>query len=633
MYKNQVKENLINRIKDEILISQIIGDYIPISRKGSHTNAVCPFHDDKNPSLSISDSKKMFKCFACEAAGDSITFVKRFKNISYVDAIKEICQKHGIEFVDLEKKKEENPKKNYALKILARARDLYLKMGQISEESRGIFFQFHEDRKIQNETIPTYQLGYAKNGNTILDYFSSLKDVNEKKKAIDMLLELGLIKPDKFVEGKFRDSFKDRIIFPIWDADGQVVGFTSRAVHADQIPKYLNSAESFIFNKGQILYGFHLVKNFLREKNQVIIVEGNMDQLALYQAGLKTAVAVMGVAISENSVNLLLRYTKNIYLAMDSDEAGMRSMKKINGMFLAKGILVKVINFLPCKDPDEFLVENGIIKLHERIDSAPVFVDYLIEQELKEIPKTVDGKLNLLEKIFEIVAPLKFDIKAQERILEIHRRIGLKATAESVMQIYQEYLDKLANTYTNHRSKAVEVKDIQLPVSSAIEVVSEVVDTLNHSEPAKMSDIEESILKELLLNPDLINHTKITQLLALFSTNEVKIYIEKLRKLLLEIDESAFVDFAKKEASSGISDFVHGTLFNYKSIATNLKIQDKMMNDFVKKLEREKLQNERDQIKNKFDQSDDEEERNRLLDQIKIIENKLIKKRQIMGKK
>ncbi|MCP4459827.1 MAG: toprim domain-containing protein, partial [Cytophagales bacterium] len=247
--------------------------------------------------------------------------------------------------------------------------------------------------------------GYAPGNNGLIKYLNSIPS-SDRDTAIKAAKEIGIIRDNKHGKGHY-DFYRDRVMFPICDHSGKVRGFSSRAVLPDQKPKYLNSGESFIFDKGNILYGFNLAKNHIRESDSVILVEGNMDAVTLHQYGFKNSVATMGVGLSQNSARLLSNMTKNIYLAMDSDPAGLKAMTKINEEFLAHGKTAKFIDFSPEKDPDDFLNKIGRLELLERIEMAPTFIDHLIKNEIPNpIPENTDRKLEILNKVFQIIKPI-----------------------------------------------------------------------------------------------------------------------------------------------------------------------------------------------------------------------------------
>ena len=325
---------LKQRIVDEVLISTVVGQYIPITRKGTSTLAVCPFHDDHKPSMNVTDDRKYFKCFACGEGGNAIDFVMKYKNLDFKDALKEISQQNGIRFEDYITQKTKSPRAKMAEKILTRATSVYQKMAETKKFPA--FENFLVTRKLSHEISSTYNLGFAPKYNAITEYLLSITNQADRDLALSVATEIGLIRENsaenqqKSGYKSHYDTFRERIIFPIWDHFGQVIGYTSRRIHEYQKAKYMNSKESFVFNKSMILYGLHLAKNHIREKDSVLLVEGNMDQMTLFNKGFKNSVAIQGIAISEHSIRTLKSLTKNFYLTLDNDAGGFGAIDGFN---------------------------------------------------------------------------------------------------------------------------------------------------------------------------------------------------------------------------------------------------------------------------------------------------------------
>ena len=327
--------DLKQKIVDEVPITAVVGDYLSLTRRGTSTLAVCPFHDDHSPSMNISDERKRYKCFACGAGGNAIDFVINYKNMDFMDAMKEISEKHGINFDDYVQKKNKSPKVEMAEKILEKTTLVYRKLAETGHFAP--FNDFITNRGLNKKVADTFKLGFAPNNSSVTDYLNSIKSEADRKFALETAVEIGLIRvsdPSKAPAGakdrSHYDTFRDRIIFPIWDHYGHVVGFQSRAIHDYQKAKYMHSKESFVFKKPNILYGLHLAKKAIRAKEAVILVEGNMDMISLYAKGFENCVAVMGTAMGDASLNALKGMTKNFYFALDNDAAGFKAATRFN---------------------------------------------------------------------------------------------------------------------------------------------------------------------------------------------------------------------------------------------------------------------------------------------------------------
>jgi DNA primase len=328
-----------------------------------------------------------------------------------------------------------------AYSILSTASSIYFHQSHLSGEPSE-FEKFSEERGLTSELIDGYRIGLAPDYNILCEWFENITDKDEREKFISAALAIGII---RLTDNGNQDVFKNRIMFPIIN-NSQVIGFTSRAIQYNtrnvQTPKYMNSIDSIVFNKRNILYGLDLAKNAIREKDAVILVEGNMDQIALYKNGFYNSVAVMGISLGAPSIERLLSMTKNIYLALDSDSAGFTAMERINRQLAENGIVAKYLDFSPEKDPDEFLKARGALAFQTKIDNALPAFDVLLDRLIPEkLPDVVDRKLDLLKKAFEILEPLGMNLNATERIVSFARRVGLMSTPLQLQNAYEQYLD------------------------------------------------------------------------------------------------------------------------------------------------------------------------------------------------
>lgn len=620
-------EDLKQKIKEEIPISSIIGNYLSIKRSGSGQVSLCPFHGDTKPSMNINDSKKIFKCFACGAAGDAITFVMKHRNLDYVEALKEICAKQGINFDSYQEEKKTNPKMEMAKKILTRTALLYRKTA--TSGNFAPYTNFIKNRGLDEEVATTFSLGFAPSKNSITDYLSSIPDPKDREFALSVALDLSIIRRDKNNPNAYYDTFRDRIIFPIWDQFGQVVGFTSRAIRDDQKAKYMNSVESFIFIKSNILYGFHLAKNAIREKDAAILVEGNMDQIALYHNGFTNTVAVMGVALGTNSLERLLSLTKNIYLALDSDRAGFIAMERINKQLAERGVVAKYLEFGPQKDPDDFLKAHGALALQEKIEKASTAFDVLLDKLIPEkLPEVLDRKLEILHKAFDVVAPLRGDLAATERVVSLAKRLGLKAEPSQIIKSYEDHLSKTTDKPKFTQPKKVEVAEE--PGYSDEDFIPHNEDetpfAIDDSPPEiYLTKIEKLLVQELVQLPALLNMDKMNEILDLVTNDEVKKYIGKIRKIIMEIDDSEYESVLlnltnSPEYSIDLREVVTSAFYNYKPKDADSKTKQRILFDLKNKLQMEQLKNKKDEIKKLQAACESDDEMISLLNQLTEVE-------------
>ena len=624
-------ENLKNRIKEEIPISSIIGNYLSIKRSGSAMVSVCPFHNDTKPSMNINDSKKIFKCFACGAAGDSIAFVMKFSNLDFVDALKEICSKQGINFESYQEERKTNPKVEMAKKILTKAALLYRKVA--SSGQFQAYNSFIKKRGLDEDVAMSFSLGFAPNKNSISDYLKTIPNPVERDFAISVALDITLIRKDNHNPDAHYDTFRDRIIFPIWDQFGQVVGFTSRSIRDDQKAKYMNSVESFVFNKSNILYGFHLAKNAIREKDSVILVEGNMDQIALYHNGFLNTVAVMGVALGNSSLERIISLTKNVYLALDSDRAGFIAMERINKQLAEKGVVAKYLDFSPQKDPDDYLKIHGALALQEKIENAIPAIDVLLNNLIPEkLPEVLDRKLEILHKAFDVVTPLRFDLSATERVVALAKRLGLKAEPSQIIKNYEDHLSKL-----NEKPKFIQAKKEIVSDDGPAYSDEDYIAHEDHGDNESPFDIEVSppdiflskmerlLLQEVVQLPALLNMDKMNEILDLVTNDEVKKYIGKIRRITMEVDdreyESVVLNLTNtSEHSIDLREVVTSAFYNYKPKDADKKTKSRILFDLKNKLHTEQLKNKKEEIKKLQQVCDSQEEMTALLNRLTEIE-------------
>lgn len=622
-------EDLIQRIKDTP-VSEIIGRYIHTVRRGTQVQAVCPFHDDHDPSLSINDTRGMWYCFVDRLGGDAIRFVMLYKNLEFKNALEDICGKLGWDYSSYVQTKKQSPKFDLGKKVLSSSAKLYRKIAETKGQDE--FTQFLTQRKLSPELAKEYQLGYAPEGAFLTDYLMSIPREEERGKAMAMASELGLIKPSKFGDKSHYDTFRARIIFPIWDQFGQVIGYTSRATKDGQKPKYMNSIDSFLFNKSNLLYGLHLAKPHIRERSSVILVEGNMDQIALYKSGFKHSVAAMGVALGDSSLTRLLSLTKNIYLSLDNDQAGWKASCRMNTQFLENDVIAKYVDLSPHKDPDDFLDKEGAVAMQKRLDEARYFIDVEIETLIpKEIPELSERKLEILRAVFKVLSPLKNSLSATERISQIAKRIGLQSDSSTIIKSYEDYLDKSKDALPSPKKEAPQNYDSPPVMMSPPE--EEMMEVHQVQITRTISMVEAKLLQNLVQNPTLLTCEEIGELLDFVENPEVKGYILKLKDLVYEVDDSEYLSVLTNlmnghTYSAELSAVVSAALYKHHDIHFDLKdekVINKTINDIKKRLEEEQLREKKHALKARQKGVDDPVEHKRILQELHLLEQQLQK--------
>ncbi len=427
-----VTEEEIERIRKSANIIDIISSYIPLTQKGKNYFGVCPFHEDHSPSMSVSEEKQIYKCFSCGAAGNVFTFVSEYENVKFLEAVKIVADKCGIPFSGVIQK--EKPKKftqeyeimNLALKFYQN--NLNSKEGLLAKE-------YLKKRDLDENVIKEFDLGLALSGDVSLN-----KLLTNKKYSLDALLRLGLVNQNN---GYVNDVFQRRVMFPIHDLEGNVVGFTGRIYEDTNQAKYINSKESDIFKKGQILFNYHRARPEIKRKKEVILVEGNMDAIRMYASGIKNVVALMGTSLTKDQVNILKNLRAKIILMFDNDAAGETATYQ-NGTILEEARLeFQVVRLSGPKDPDEYIIKNGVQALEENIRSPISFLDFKLKyfKKDKDLTKVDD----LASYIKEIIGDLK----------NIPDALTRELTLKQISEEYQISLDLLKSELEKTEIKKV----------------------------------------------------------------------------------------------------------------------------------------------------------------------------------
>ena len=582
-------DDLKNTIK-EIAISQVIEAYVSVVKKGATVTCVCPFHDDHNPSLSIHDGKGIFKCFVCGASGDSIGFVTRLRGLDFIEGLKDIAEKFSIPTDALERKTKD-PRREMAEKLILIATQIYEKhAANPASEPAQTFFT---ERKIKPESVKKFRLGYCPPNHSFKFYLQSLP--KEKQDfAFQIAFEIGLVGKSK-KNGSYYDTFTNRIIFPLWDPYGTIVGFSSRTLRPDlDKRKYLNSKESFIFHKKNILYGMNFAKNEIRSQDRVILVEGQMDVIALSQNDFPTAVACSGISLDPKMRDYILKMTKNVYLCLDADQAGLIASRRISDLFLESGVIAKHIAFLKHKDVDEFLVDQGGLLFAELVENASTFVDFELEKLSQEIPQSIERKLDSLEKAFELLKPLGSHLFANEKLISFAKRLGLKSAPEEITKNFQTFLSNQKSPRVPIPPARPEPEPEVMPEEPKINVPN-----LNWTLCAN----ERYLLEAILTLPAVLNHDKFLELLDFVEHHEVRQLICELKESKNNFSEKQNLQQALNEIISNnpssndeLRTFFEKRSFMFTAEESESMSSDKLIFDLSKRLKTNSLLRQRDQL-------------------------------------
>lgn len=451
-----IKDEEINAIREQADIVDIISDYLKLTKKGKNYVAVCPFHDDHSPSLVVSKERQIFNCFTCRTGGNVFSFVMKYENVDFFEALQIVANKIGYKlsstnFNNFESKN----KKEYEIMEIAKKYYLNNIFTDLGTSAR----KYLENRGINNDIIREFNLGLALKSKNELYKLLVKKNINN-----EMLDNLGLV----YINGTdVFDFFNNRIIIPIEDLKGNVVGFSGRIFNGEkETSKYINTKETVIFKKGQILFNYHNAKNAIRDEKCVIVVEGNMDAITLSSSGIKNVVALMGVALSKEQIDVLKKLKVPVILMLDNDQAGLNSTLKNGEMLKNADIDVKVVRLTGEKDPDEYIRANGVDALKDNIKHAINFVDFKLEYlkndknlnniddlvtYVKEVVKALKNENDLTKEIF--ISKISKDYQIDPEILKREININNEQIKKEEKVVYER--KKKANKYEIATSKVL----------------------------------------------------------------------------------------------------------------------------------------------------------------------------------
>lgn len=423
--------------KNEILensdIVAIIGDYVDLKKSGNSYKGLCPFHNEKTPSFTVDDRKQLFHCFGCGEGGDVVSFIMHKEGLSYIDSMKYLAKKAGIKLDDTKSSKEN--------KILNRYYDInkdimmYFYKNLLTDKAGQIYLK---NRGFRSNIVNTFMLGFAKNSwDDLLSY------VKKKDYLLDDIENLGLIK--KSQNGKYYDKYRNRLIFPIINHYGKVIGFGGRSIDST-MPKYLNSPESQVFKKRYNLYGLNIFKK--QSNKDIILVEGYMDVIGLNNQGIDQAVASLGTSLTSDQAKLLKRYAKNVYICYDEDNAGIKATDRAIEILLDEGIKPNIISLEKGLDPDDFVKKYGRDAFIKKMDEASDVYNYKYNKILDLYAESKDNeKFEKLNLFIEFLSSIKSDLTREIFINNVSKLFDIdKSTLkESVLK----YNDNYKKTYKN----------------------------------------------------------------------------------------------------------------------------------------------------------------------------------------
>ncbi len=392
----------VDDLKSQLNIVDVIGRVVPLKRAGSNYKGVCPIHNEKTPSFVVSEQKQIFTCFGCGASGDVIGFTMKYYNLDFMEACEKLGRENGIE---VNFSRSDNNKEKARLYELNREAARFFYKALTEKANPG--YTYMKKRGMEDATLKKFGIGYADR-----EWDSLYKHLKAKGAEDKDLIDLGLASWGR--DGKCYDKFRHRVIFPIINTSGKVIGFGGRRIDENDNPKYLNSPENAVFQKKNNLYALNTTKQEIGREGNAILVEGYMDVISLYQSGVKNVAASLGTALTDNQAKLLKRYTGNVNLCYDADNAGINAALRGIDILAPQGLKVKVFHVTDGKDPDEYAKTHGKEGFMKLVKDAPSAVQYKLDAASKGLDLTKDDeKLEYIRRAADILkrlSPVEMDI-------------------------------------------------------------------------------------------------------------------------------------------------------------------------------------------------------------------------------
>jgi DNA primase len=625
-----ITKETIDKIFSTIRVEEIIGEYVQLKRAGSNFKGLSPFHEEKSPSFVVSPSKQIWKDFSTGKGGTAISFLMEIENFTYPEALRHAAKKYGIEIQEdvkeySEEQKQAQTERDILYKIHEVANDFFQDQLWESEEGRMIAYSYFKERELRDDIIKKFQLGYSPEKKNTFTEFAL-----DKAYSKEILEKSGLsIFPENTPSGI--DRFRDRVVFPIHSFSGRVLGFGARILKNNvKTAKYLNSPETEIYHKSNVLYGLNQGKQAISRKNLCLLVEGYMDVVSLHQSGIENVVASSGTSLTTEQIKLIKRLTENVTILFDGDNAGIKASFRSIDMLLSEGMNIRVLLFPDGDDPDSFARKHPQEFVENFIDKeAKDFIDFKAEILLKEAKDDPIRKAEAIRDIVKSVAFVQNGLKREVYLKEVSNKFGL-----SEQSLFNEL--EIHKNAPNQERKPSSFQEKQAP--QKLEVVQEALITIN-----PLLVLEEKLVDLMLKYGDLIldrkDHegkeyqiTVIEEILNHLEEDECEIQLNINQKIISEIKEG----IEKKELRSGqfffnfMDEEVSGKLANalidnYQTsdwnqhniyFSSEEEVVPKMVSDVVLRHKREYVVKIINDLKNAMN---DEEDRTPIYQQIILL--------------
>ena len=417
-----IPRETINQIIETAHIEDVVSEFVTLRKKGSNLWGVCPFHKEKTPSFSVNPARNIFKCFGCGKAGDSVRFIMEHEHYSYPEALRYLAKKYGIKIEEREQTPEELAAQNERermFNINSFAQKYFSDTMMSTDEGQSVGLAYFHERGFRDAIINKFQLGYCPNSGSAFTEFATKNGYDK-----DLLIKVGLTGS---YENRIYDRYQGRVIFPIHNLTGKVIGFGGRILTKDKTKaKYVNSPESEIYNKSQTLYGIYFARNEISRLDNCILVEGYADVLSMHQAGIENVVASSGTSLTTEQIRMISRYTKNVTMLYDGDAAGIHAALRGTNMILEEGMNVRIVVLPPEDDPDTFVQNNPIEYVTKYLtDNAKDFIGFKTNLLLKDAQNDPIKRATVIKDIVETISVIPDPIYRATYIKECSRTLEM----------------------------------------------------------------------------------------------------------------------------------------------------------------------------------------------------------------
>ncbi|WP_379964582.1 DNA primase [Epilithonimonas sp. UC225_85] len=625
-----ITKETIDQIFSTIRVEEIIGEYVQLKRAGSNFKGLSPFHEEKSPSFVVSPSKQIWKDFSTGKGGTAISFLMEIENFTYPEALRHAAKKYGIEIKeDVKEYSEEQiqaqTERDILYKIHEIANDFFQTQLWESEEGQMIAYSYFKERELRDDIIKKFQLGYSPEKKNAFTEFAL-----DKAYSKEILEKSGLsIFPENSPSGI--DRFRDRVVFPIHSFSGRVLGFGARILKNNvKTAKYLNSPETEIYHKSNVLYGLNQGKQAISRKNLCLLVEGYMDVVSLHQSGIENVVASSGTSLTTEQIKLIKRLTENVTILFDGDNAGIKASFRSIDMLLSEGMNIRVLLFPDGDDPDSFARKHPQEYVENFIDKeAKDFIDFKAEILLRDAGTDPIKKAEAIRDIVKSVAFVQNGLKREVYLKEVSNKFGL-----SEQSLFNEL--EIHKNAPNQERKPSSTQEKQ--VTQKLEVVQEALITIN-----PLLVLEEKLVDLMLKYGDLIldrkDHegndyqiTVIEEILNHLNEDDYEIQLNINQKIISEIKEGIeqkelrsgqfFFNFMDEEVSGKLAnaliDNYQTSNWNQHNIyfSTEEEVVPKLVSDIVLRHKREYVVKLINDLKNSLN---DDEDRTQVYQQIILL--------------